>query len=70
MRLRNILILLAILLALGGYFYFSNVSEPLTRPEPQLFAWMIDMEEIEHIEIRLPHEGKSQAFIKEKKEDE
>ena len=65
MRLRNILILLAIVLALGGYFYFSSRPEPAPRPEPQLYVWLIEMDEIQHIEIRLPHEGKSQAFVKE-----
>ena len=64
MRLRNILILLAILLALGGYFYVSSRPEPAPPEEPQLFVWLIDVEEIQHIVIELPHEGKSQAFIK------
>ncbi len=65
MRLRNILILLVVLLALGGYFYFSSRPEPAPPPEPQLYVWLIDMEEIQYIEIRLPGEGKSQAFIQE-----
>ncbi len=65
MRLRNILILLAILLTLGGYFYFSNVPQPPPEQEPKLYVWLIEMEELQHIEIRLPREGKSQAFIKE-----
>ncbi len=65
MRLRSILILLVILLALGGYFYFSNIPQPAPKPKPQLFVWSIDMEEIQRIEIQLPREDKSQAFIKE-----
>ena len=65
MRLRNILILLVILLALGGYFYYTTRPQPLPKPEPKLYAWLIEMEEIEHIEIRLPRENQSQAFIKE-----
>ncbi len=69
MRLRNILILLAILLALGGYYSFSSRPEPTPKPKPQVFVWMIDMEEIKHIEIELPREGKSQAFIKVKEGD-
>ena len=69
MRLKSILILLAILLALGGYFYISSRPEPVLKPEPQLFVWLIDMEEIDHIEIQLPKEDKSQAFIKIKEED-
>jgi len=69
LRLRNILILLVILLALGGYFYFSNIPQPAPRPPPQLLVWSIEMGEIQHIEIRLLHEGKSQAFIKVEEED-
>ncbi len=64
MKLRSILILLIILLALGGYFYFSNDSEPPPKAEPRVFLWNIEMTEIQHIEIRLPREGKSEAFIK------
>ena len=64
MRLKNILILLVTLLALGGYFYFTNRPEPPPPPETQLFVWLIEMEEIQHIEIQLPREDKSQAFIK------
>jgi hypothetical protein len=65
LRLRNILILLAILLALSGYFYFSNRPEPPPPEEPQLYVWLIEMEELEHIVIELPREGKKQAFVKE-----
>ncbi|MFC1988512.1 DUF4340 domain-containing protein [Chloroflexota bacterium] len=64
MRLRNIFILLAILLALGGYYYFSNIPEPPAIPEPILYVWNTDVDTIEHIEIRLLHEDKGQAFIK------
>ncbi|MFC2020871.1 DUF4340 domain-containing protein [Chloroflexota bacterium] len=69
MRLRSILILLTILLALGGYFYFSNIPEPPVKPEPRLFVWDIEMEVIQRIEISLPREDKSQAFIKIPEED-
>ncbi len=70
MRLRNILILLAILIGLGGYFYFFNTSEPPPeKEEPRVFLWNIRMDEIEHIEIRLPREDKSEAFVKISQED-
>lgn len=70
MRLRNILILLVILLALAGYFYFSNGSQPPPQSEPQVFVWLIEMDEIQHIEIRLPRESKSEAFVKIREEDD
>ena len=69
MRLRNIFILLAVLLALGGYFHYSSRPEPAPPPELRPFVWSIEDEEIEHIEIRLPRENKSEAFIKEDVED-
>ena len=65
MRLRSILILLVIAIALGVYFYIANRPQPGPTPEPQLYVWLIEMDEIQHIEIRLPHEDMSQAFIKE-----
>jgi len=64
LRLRNILILLAILLFVGGYFFLTRDSEPPPKGEPRVFVWDIEMDAIEHIEIRLPREGKSEAFIK------
>jgi len=69
LRLRNIIILLAILLALGGYFYFSNIPEPPVKPEPVYYVWDIDLEIIQHIEISLPREDMSQTFIKISEED-
>ena len=64
MRQQNILILLAILLIVGGCFYFANVPEPPEIVEPQIFIWKIEMEDIQHIVISLPRENMSEAFIK------
>lgn len=69
MKLSNILILLAILLALGGAYYFINSPKPPEPKEPRYYAWLIEMDDIQHIEISLPREGKSQSFIKIPKED-
>jgi len=64
LRIRNILILFAILLALGGYFYFSKTPELPPKVEPRVFLWNIEMGEMQHIKIRLPREDKSVAFVK------
>ena len=64
MRQQNILILLAILLIVGGCFYFGNIPEAPETTEPQVFIWQIEMDEIQHIEIRLPSENMSESFIK------
>jgi hypothetical protein len=63
LRFRSILILSVILLALSGYFYISSRPKP-TEQKPEIFVWMIDMQDIAHIDIELPREGMSQAFIK------
>lgn len=65
MRLKSILILLVVLLGLGGYFYYSNRPKPVPNLAPQVFVWLFEMEELQHIEMQLPQENKSQAFIKE-----
>jgi hypothetical protein len=64
LKLRYFIILLAILLALGGYFYFTSRPEPEPEPEPQTEIWSVEPESLQHIEIRLPREGESQAFVK------
>ncbi len=69
MRLRNIVILLAILLALGGVFYYLNIPKPAPIVEPRYYAWIIEMDDIQHIKISLPREGKSESFIKISKPD-
>ena len=70
MRIRGILVLLAILLALGGYFYFTKASETPPEEEPKVYVWQIGMDEIQHIEMRLPRENMSESFIKISQEDE
>ncbi|MFC1984216.1 DUF4340 domain-containing protein [Chloroflexota bacterium] len=70
MRIRNILILLVILLVLGGYFYLTNTPEPPPEEEePRVYVWDVEMNEIQHIEIRLPRENMSEAFFKIEEED-
>ena len=69
MRLQNIQALLIILLIFGGLFYFFNAPEPIEKPDPQTFVWMIEMEEIKHITLELPREGLSESFIQIREED-
>lgn len=65
MRLKSILILLVVLLALGGYFYYSSRPQPVPQPAPQVFVWLFEMEELQRVEMQLPQENLNQAFIKE-----
>lgn len=63
MRVRNIVILLVVLAVLGGVYLIVSQPEP-EDVTPVVYVWDVDMDEIERIEISLPHEGLSQAFIK------
>ena len=56
--------MLAVLIALGGYFYFPITPQLPPKSEPRMFVWAIEMYEIQHIVIRLPREDRSEAFIK------
>ena len=69
MRPRNILILAVILAVLAGVYYWASRPEPTTPPKPTVYVWNIEMEDIQHIKILLPREGKSQSFIKIPEED-
>ena len=64
MRLRNILILVVILAVLAGVFYYFNRPVPAPEKKPQLYVWLIEMEDITHIKIILPREDLSQSFAK------
>ncbi len=64
MRLRNTLVLAAILVGLAAYFYVSRIPEPTPPVEPMPYAWLVSDEELQNIVVRLPHEGKSEAFVK------
>lgn len=64
MRTRNIVVLIVILAVLGGVYFIVSRPEPGEPPEPTVYIWDIDMDDIQHIIISLPHEGLSQAFIK------
>lgn len=65
MRLGSILTLLAILIALGVYFLFFRPTESLQPPpEPRPFVWSVDMEELQHMVLSLPQEGKTEEFVK------
>jgi hypothetical protein len=64
LRLRNIIILLAVLVVLAGVFYLFGRSQQPTSPEPQEYVWLIEMDDITHVEISLPRENASQKFIK------
>jgi hypothetical protein len=63
-RVRNILILLAVLLVLGGVYFVVSRPEPEEPTQPTVYVWDVDEADIQHIVISLPRQDLSQAFIK------
>lgn len=64
MRVKYILILLAVLLVLGGVYYFvGRPAQPKSGPA-KVYVWNIQDSDLTHIVISLPREGKSEAFVK------
>ena len=64
MRTRNIIVLIVILAVLGGVYFVVSRPEPEEPPEPTVYVWNVEMDDIHHVVISLPHQGLSQAFIK------
>jgi hypothetical protein len=64
-RLRNILILVAVLgIAAVVYVQTRPVIIPPPQPPPQEFVWLFEMEELTGIVIELPREGLKESFAK------
>lgn len=64
MRTRYILILLAVLVVLGGVYYFVGRPAPAESGTPKVYVWSIQDSDLSHIIISLPAEGKSESFVK------
>jgi len=64
-RLRNILILVAVL-GVAAVVYVVTRPEviPEPPPEPREFVWMFEMDELTGIVIELPREGMKESFAK------
>jgi hypothetical protein len=69
LKAQNILILIIILLFVGGIYYFSDVPEPVEKPDPKTYVWMIDMEDITHVTLEMPREDMSESFIRSDEKD-
>ena len=63
MKLRTILIMVVVLVALGG-LYISSRPKPAPPKEPRPFVWKVEMDKLKTIAISLPHAGKSEAWVK------
>ncbi len=69
MRLRTILILLAILIVAGGVYFFINRQSNTPPAQSKVYIWNIDDDQLIHVSISLPRVEKSQAFIKISNDD-
>ncbi len=64
MKLKAILILVAILAVVGTTYYFVSRPKPPEEQAPRYYVWDFDMESLQQITISLPKVGKSESFIK------
>jgi len=64
-RLRTILIMVAILITLGAAFYFfSSRPDPTPPAQPRPSVWQVEMDELKTISISLPRAGKTESWVK------
>ena len=63
MRPRVILVLGALVVALGAVYLFLGGPQPAPEPEPLRYVWSVEMEELRNMAISLPPRGKSQARV-------
>lgn len=65
MRLRNILILIAVLgIATVVFVNTRPVVVPPPRPPPKEYVWLFEMQELTAITIELPRDGMKESFAK------
>jgi len=64
MRLRLIVIMAAVFVALGVLFVIAARPRPVQQAESRPIVWSVEMQELEAIAISLPRDGKSEAWVK------
>lgn len=64
MRIKNILILLAVLIIAGGAYFAIDRLQPAEPDEPKYYVWKVSDDDIVHITITLTGTGQSQSFVK------
>ena len=65
MKFNAIIIMGAILVVLAAIFFISrDVPESESRETSRQFIWSFGMQDLTHIEINLPPEGKREAWVK------
>jgi len=67
LKIGSILTLVVILAALALYFFVLKpppTSDDEPEPDPTIFIWSVDMNELQHMAISLPKEDMSESFVK------
>ena len=64
MRLRLIVIMAAVFVALGVLFVIAARPRPVQQAESRPIVWSVEMQELEAIAISLPRDAKSEAWVK------
>lgn len=64
MKLKAILILLAILAVAGGTYYFVRPKAKTTEDPIKYYVWDFEMDNLQHVVINLPKTNQSASFIK------
>ena len=64
MRSRALLVMLAVVVALGAVFYFTSRPKPAAPVQQRPYVWLVDMLELAKMSISLPPQGKSEAWVK------
>ncbi|MFC1899239.1 DUF4340 domain-containing protein [Chloroflexota bacterium] len=64
MKLKSIIYLLIVLVGLAGYYYLFVDTEIPEEIETTIYAWELDMREIERVDIKLPRAEQETSFIR------
>ena len=65
MRLRGLLVMAVIMIALGLYLGLNRQPEPLPPAGPRISVWSINPESLTGLVIELPVEGESRAWMRD-----
>jgi hypothetical protein len=63
-RTRTVVILAAIVIAMGGVYYFTSRPRPEPPEEPRAYVWQVEVDDLKTVSVSLPRVGKSAAWVK------
>ena len=64
MKLKAILILVAILAVAGTTYYFVTRPKAATQPDAKHFVWNFDMDNLQNVTMSMPKANVSESFVK------